>query len=168
MFRFFIPLLVKLGPAGFRRFLLDIAPSPDLRKVKSVVDVMEGTSMEIFEQKVSALKQGDEMILRQVGEGKDVMSILCQCICLCVRRYLSLYHIVKANQSASSADRLPDNELIAQMRCLSLQRLSPELIFIYHAVHSCSQVMTLPLALYRMFFIVSLNIQRSNRRSGMN
>ncbi|KAH8110218.1 cytochrome P450 [Phellopilus nigrolimitatus] len=98
MFRMFIPLLVKLGPPGFRRFLLDVAPSPDLHNVKNIVDVMASTSNDIFRQKLSALAEGDEAVMRQVGEGRDVMSIL-----------------LKANTLASIDDRLPENELIAQM-----------------------------------------------------
>ena len=77
MFRFFIPLLVKLGPPGLRRFLLDMAPSVLLQKVKGIVDVMAQTSTDIFREKLAALEQGDEAVMRQVGEGKDVMSILC-------------------------------------------------------------------------------------------
>lgn len=72
----FIPLFIKLGPAKFRRFLLEIAPSQDLQKIKEVVDVMADTSIDIFRQKVDALRQGDEAVAQQVGEGKDVMSIL--------------------------------------------------------------------------------------------
>lgn len=78
MFRFFIPLLVKLGPASFRRFLLDLTPNPDLQKVKKIVDVMSETSGDIYREKLSALNNGDESVLRQMGEGKDVMSILCK------------------------------------------------------------------------------------------
>jgi hypothetical protein len=79
MFRFFIPFFVKLGPPGFRRFLLDITPSELLQKVKGIVDVMAQTSTDIFREKLSALQQGDEAVMRQVGEGKDVMSILRAC-----------------------------------------------------------------------------------------
>ncbi|THH08672.1 hypothetical protein EW145_g2548 [Phellinidium pouzarii] len=97
-FRFLFPTLQSLGPASFRRLLLELAPSPDLHKVKDIVDIMATTSCDIFREKLVALKQGDEAITRQVGEGKDVMSIL-----------------LKANTSASMEDRLPEDELIAQM-----------------------------------------------------
>lgn len=77
MFRMFIPLFVKLGPPRFRRFLLDMSPSPNLQLVKKTVDVMAETSNTIFKDKLQALRQGDAVVSHQVSEGKDVMSILC-------------------------------------------------------------------------------------------
>lgn len=77
MFRMFIPLFVKLGPPRFRRFLLEMSPSPNLQKVKRTVDVMAETSNTIFREKRRSLQQGDEVVSQQVAEGKDVMSILC-------------------------------------------------------------------------------------------
>ena len=38
---------------------------------------MDRTSTEVFEQKKKALQAGDEAVTKQVGEGKDIMSILC-------------------------------------------------------------------------------------------
>lgn len=129
MFRMFIPLFIKLGPAWFRRFLLEIAPSQDLQKIKEVVDVMADTSIDIFRQKVDALRQGDEAVAQQVGEGKDVMSILRKCSSL--RFFLSRLRLtidaalltttVKANVLASVEDKLPDDELIAQMRWIDIR-----------------------------------------------
>lgn len=120
----FIPLFIKLGPARFRRFLLEIAPSQDLQKIKEVVDVMAETSSDIFRQKIDALRQGDEAVAQQVGEGKDVMSILRKSSTQ--RVFLSRFRLkltgalrnttVKANFLAPVEDRLPDDELIAQMR----------------------------------------------------
>lgn len=118
MFRFFIPLLVKLGPASFRRFLLDLTPNPDLQKVKKIVDVMSETSGDIYREKLSALNNGDESVLRQMGEGKDVMSILCKSLLLDdpIDFFPDKLATVKANLRASVEERLPENELIAQMR----------------------------------------------------
>ncbi|TDL20266.1 cytochrome P450 [Rickenella mellea] len=97
-FRLFLPFLVKLGPPAFRRFLLDISPSRDLHQLKETVDVMHQTSTDIFQRKKMSFDEGDEHTLRQVDEGRDIMSIL-----------------LKANLSASDLDRLPDSELLAQM-----------------------------------------------------
>ena len=76
----FVPFLMKLGPPGFRRFLIDISPSRDLKKVKDIVDIMAETSNGIYREKLEALKQGDKAVIEQVGQGKDVMSILCKLI----------------------------------------------------------------------------------------
>ena len=48
-----------------------------MRVIKNA-DVIQKKSIEIFEQKKRALMQGDEALKYQVGEGKDIMSILCQ------------------------------------------------------------------------------------------
>lgn len=75
-----VPYLMKLGPPRFRRFLINISPSRDLRKVKDIVDIMANTSNGIYREKLDALRHGDKAVIEQVGEGKDVMSILCKLI----------------------------------------------------------------------------------------
>lgn len=57
--------------------------------------------MKVFEEKKRALSNGDDTVLHQVGDGKDIMSIL-----------------LRANMDASVEDRLPDSELAAQMSML--------------------------------------------------
>lgn len=51
-------------------------PHKGVQKLKSIIDIMDQKSVSIFEAKKLALQQGDEAVLRQVGEGKDIMSIL--------------------------------------------------------------------------------------------
>lgn len=38
---------------------------------------MYKTSVDIFESKKAALALGDEAVMKQVGEGKDIISVLC-------------------------------------------------------------------------------------------
>ncbi|KAF9238637.1 cytochrome P450 [Melanogaster broomeanus] len=96
-----LPYAVKIGPPKFRRYIAEIIPSKDLHELLRVVDIMDKTSIDIFEAKKKALLMGDEAVLKQVGRGKDIMSIL-----------------LKANMAASEEDRLPDDELIGQMTTL--------------------------------------------------
>ena len=70
---------MKLGPPGFRRFLLNLVPNKSLKRARDIVDVMHRTSVEIFQAKKLALQQGDEAALQQVGRGVDLMSLLCMC-----------------------------------------------------------------------------------------
>jgi len=42
-----------------------------------MVDVMEDTSMQVLEEKKNAIAQGDDVVLQQVGQGKDLLSVLC-------------------------------------------------------------------------------------------
>ncbi|KII90987.1 hypothetical protein PLICRDRAFT_52656 [Plicaturopsis crispa FD-325 SS-3] len=96
-----LPFFVKLGPAWFRRFLVNLIPSKDVRQVRDMVDVIEKSSVDIFEGKKRALAEGKESVLQQVGQGRDIMSIL-----------------LKANMEADEAERISDEELIGQMSTL--------------------------------------------------
>jgi hypothetical protein len=58
--------------------LLKLLPFSNVQKLQKMVDVMDKTSIEIFQSKKAALEEGDEAVLKQVGRGKDIMmSLLC-------------------------------------------------------------------------------------------
>jgi hypothetical protein len=69
--------MTKLGSPSFRGFLVKFLPFRDVKKLRKMVDVMHMSSIGILEAKKTALQQGDEAVLKQVGRGKDLMSILC-------------------------------------------------------------------------------------------
>ncbi|KAF9482522.1 cytochrome P450 [Pholiota conissans] len=93
--------LFTLGPAKFRRFVVEILPIKKVQDMKSVVDVLHNTSVDILKVKKKALKEGDEAMARQIGQGKDLMSIL-----------------LRANMAASRDDSLTESELLGQMTSL--------------------------------------------------
>ncbi|KAI0955823.1 hypothetical protein AcV7_006386 [Taiwanofungus camphoratus] len=93
-----LPYVSELGPAWFRRRMLEIVPSRQLQKLKRIVDTIAQRSSEIFSARRSALQRGDESLFQQVGQGKDIMSIL-----------------IKANMEATQTDKLGEDEMIAQM-----------------------------------------------------
>ncbi|KAI0779694.1 cytochrome P450 [Fomes fomentarius] len=97
-FRVIFPYLKYLGPQWFRRMVVDFMPYPKVQQVKRVVDMVFSRSKEILEAKRTAIERGDQEMLHTVGEGKDVMSIL-----------------LKANIAVDKEDRMPDEELLAQM-----------------------------------------------------
>ena len=72
----FAPLVVKLGPPRFRRFLLDCLPIKSVQRIKTISDVMHHRSLEIYNEKKAAIERGDQETLLAVGEGKDMLSIL--------------------------------------------------------------------------------------------
>ena len=74
-----VPYVTEFGTPTFRRWVLDMLPHKGVQKLKSIVDVMHERSVEIYKLKKQALDQGDEAVAHQVGEGKDIMSILCTC-----------------------------------------------------------------------------------------
>ncbi|KAH9913843.1 cytochrome P450 [Fomitopsis serialis] len=59
---------------------------------------MDRRAREIYAEKKEALEKGDAEVTKQVGRGKDILSIL-----------------MRANSSADVNDRLPEEEVIAQM-----------------------------------------------------
>ncbi|KAF8968283.1 cytochrome P450 [Flammula alnicola] len=93
--------LSRIGPPKFRRFVVDILPWKDLHAVRNIVDVLYNTSVEIFESKKKALSEGDEALANQIGQGKDIMSIL-----------------MRANMTASKEESLTRDELLGQMSSL--------------------------------------------------
>ncbi|KAI0955822.1 hypothetical protein AcV7_006385 [Taiwanofungus camphoratus] len=101
VFRELLPYVGWIGPAWFRRRVVEVFPNKQVQKLKSIVDTMATRSVEIFEAKKAALDQGDEVLAQQVGEGKDIMSLL-----------------IRANRASSLEDKLPEDQLIAQMSSL--------------------------------------------------
>ncbi|PIL27739.1 cytochrome P450 [Ganoderma sinense ZZ0214-1] len=112
----FFPVMARLSLTGYvvrelTRFLPDNAirailrraPHADTRRMMEISDTMIRRSKEIIDQKKEALSKGDEALAHQVGEGKDIMSIL-----------------LRANMNATAAEKLPDEELVAQMSILML------------------------------------------------
>ncbi|RPD54880.1 cytochrome P450 [Lentinus tigrinus ALCF2SS1-7] len=93
-----LPYVTDFGTPALRRNLLELVPNPAVQKMKDIVDTMWRRSEEIYESKKHALEQGDEAVAQQIGEGKDLMSILLQ-----------------ANMNAAEEDRLPEEELLGQM-----------------------------------------------------
>lgn len=64
------PLLTKLGPTWFRRWLVERIPFKQVQDLKHVVDVLYDTSARIIEDKKAALEKGE------IAVGKDIISIL--------------------------------------------------------------------------------------------
>nr|BAK09536.1 cytochrome P450 [Postia placenta] len=93
-----IPYVDFIGSPRFRRWVLEMLPSRAVRQMISSVDIMTGRAIDIFETKKAALEKGDGDISQHAGEGKDIISIL-----------------MRANREVAEADRLPEDEVIAQL-----------------------------------------------------
>lgn len=55
---------------------MDILPWNNLHRIRDIVDILNTTTVEIFEEKRKALEEGDEAVTEQIGKGNDIMSIL--------------------------------------------------------------------------------------------
>lgn len=71
-----LPYVSKLGPSRFRRWLLNLLPIRSVQQLKGLADFMDEQSKRVLSAKRSALQEGDEVVLQQIGEGKDIMSVL--------------------------------------------------------------------------------------------
>ena len=84
--------------------------------MRDILDVLNNTAIEIFEEKKKALEEGDEAVAQQICKGNDIMSILSV-----YRLFFDISivdhidYVVRANMSASEEDRLSKEELLGQM-----------------------------------------------------
>ena len=76
--RVLMPQIVKIGSPALRRKILEITPYQRLQRLKEITDTLENTAKEILLEKKKALAAGDDAITKQVGEGKDIISVLCE------------------------------------------------------------------------------------------
>ncbi|KAF8181261.1 cytochrome P450 [Pholiota molesta] len=101
--------IVKLASPRVRRFFMDLLPWKTLHNIRDLSDLLHKTSLEIFEGKRKALAEGDEAVERQIGQGKDIMSIL-----------------MRANMEASKEDSLTEGSSWTSLVSLLV---SPSLTF---------------------------------------
>lgn len=76
--RQFAPAVRWLGSGWLQRKIFDWVPSAEVRRLARIVDTLEAKSKEIFEEKKKAAHEKGG-----VGEGKDIMSILCESLVAC-------------------------------------------------------------------------------------
>ena len=109
MFSHYLPL-----PAGVKRFFAELIPNKGVQEVKDCIHLAWKTSTDIYHEKRQALLTGDAALKQQVGEGKDIMSILRKSFIVSDHGFAH-WVIVRANMEAAPEDRLPEEEVIAQM-----------------------------------------------------
>ncbi|TFY79237.1 hypothetical protein EWM64_g4776 [Hericium alpestre] len=90
-FRVFLPWMIKLGPAWFRRELIDWLPWPDARRIKEVIYKIDSISRDILATRRAALNDGS-------GFGKDILSA-----------------ILKFNEEADEDEKIEDYEIISHI-----------------------------------------------------
>ncbi|RDX46458.1 cytochrome P450 [Lentinus brumalis] len=96
IFRRVLPFLVKIGSPSFRRRIVDLIPYQPLRKVKSIIDVLDANARRIVSEKIDAVRRGDE-----AGDGKDILS-----------------RLVRANMEASGDEVMSEEEIVGQVSTL--------------------------------------------------
>lgn len=74
-----VPKLSYVLPEWLIHKLLHLVPHRDFKRMMEISDTMARRSLEIINEKKSALLKGDDALVHQVGEGKDIMSLLREC-----------------------------------------------------------------------------------------
>ncbi|OJT02010.1 Cytochrome P450 3A24 [Trametes pubescens] len=126
--RYTLPILVRIGPAAFRRKVVEMLPRGGASQhMMRISDTLAARSLDIVNEKKQVLQHGDAALKQQVGEGKDIMSVL-----------------LRENMRAAEADRLSDEEVVAQVSTLVLaaaDTTSNALARIFHqlCLHSAVQ-----------------------------
>ncbi len=67
-----------LVPASLRMLAAEWVPHRKFQRLRTIVNTMHEQSVRLYNAKHAALEQGDEALKRQLGQGKDLMSILCK------------------------------------------------------------------------------------------
>ncbi|KAF5343006.1 hypothetical protein D9758_013693 [Tetrapyrgos nigripes] len=98
---YIVNFAVKIGSPSFRRWVLDRLPWKGGHRLRDMSDYMWELSKQIHEGKKRALAGGDEAVARQVGKGKDIMSIL-----------------MRLNMEEGSQSQLDEDEVLGQMSSL--------------------------------------------------
>ncbi|KAI0828716.1 cytochrome P450 [Trametes gibbosa] len=98
----YIPFFDTIVPRPCRRWVAELIPSPVLKRLIAISDIIHTRAYEIYEAKKRALLSGEDTLKHQVGEGKDLMSIL-----------------LKANIVAAEEDKMTEDDLVGQMSTLT-------------------------------------------------
>ncbi|TFK94531.1 cytochrome P450 [Polyporus arcularius HHB13444] len=121
-YRIVLPLLCKYTSPCFRRWVLERIPWEPLQKIRRIIDTMDDMSREIYNAKMAALRAGEEAVVQQVSEGKDILNKLLQ-----------------ANMTASDADKLPDDQLIAQITTIVFAAMDTTSGVLAHILHMLAE-----------------------------
>ncbi|KAM5544699.1 hypothetical protein V8D89_001597 [Ganoderma adspersum] len=122
LIRVFLPILVHIGTPAFRRRAVELIPLEGVQSMRHISDVLYERSVRIFADKKAALAKGDEALKHDIGEGQDIMSIL-----------------LRENVLASNDDRLPDDELIAQVTTMLIAGMDTTANTLAHVLDLLSQ-----------------------------
>jgi hypothetical protein len=72
-----LPTLYMIGLPKLQRFMVRLLPWKSIREIVRHVYFIYNTSVDIVKSRKAALQGGKEVMDRQVGRGKDIISVLC-------------------------------------------------------------------------------------------
>ena len=117
MYRSLFPHVSKIFPAKVLKFVGKKLPWPDLIHIIDLAETLNVHARGIYETKKRLLGLGKDATVTQIGDGKDIISILCACITDLVAAFSEQMgsFTVRANAEASEPDRMSEEEIVAQI-----------------------------------------------------
>ena len=106
----------KLGTPIFWRTVVNVLPWNRLHKLRDIVDTMYDTSFDLFNEKKQALANNEAEFKTN---RKDLMSVLSPYLRFAFAFRSADLLLVHANSKASDEDRLPDDQVLAQISQVS-------------------------------------------------
>ncbi len=85
----------------FLQWATGVLPWPALRHMRAISDSVYSISQQVLRRKKEMLKHGGDSLAREVGEGKDLMSVLCESLCLGLLGEQSLMERLQCNRTCS-------------------------------------------------------------------
>ncbi|CAE6383625.1 unnamed protein product [Rhizoctonia solani] len=95
----FLPTLMKIGPARFRKFIVGRIPFGPVEQFEKVTDAMDKMATEIYAQKKQALANGT--LESEIAAGNDIISML-----------------LKQNEVVSPEEQMTEEEILSQVNSL--------------------------------------------------
>ena len=74
--RILSPRLVKIGSPQFRKLIVNLLPFQSVQNLRQIVSIMDMAARRIITERKEALRSGEDAVLQQIGEGKDILSRL--------------------------------------------------------------------------------------------
>lgn len=71
-----LPWLKKTFPSWLLKFTMALLPWKALHQMRMVSDDICRIASQVLQHKIELLRLGDDAIVREVAEGKDLMSVL--------------------------------------------------------------------------------------------
>ncbi|PIL27290.1 cytochrome P450 [Ganoderma sinense ZZ0214-1] len=96
-----LPRLADIGSPRFRRLIVDLVPFHSVKKLRDIIDIMDEAARRIVAERKEALRSGEDAVLQQIGEGKDILS-----------------RLLRANMDSPEGDVLSDEEIVGQVSTL--------------------------------------------------
>ena len=75
------PYFVPYVPKRLRKYIAPFLPLSNMRKFRDIATTMDEQARLIFRGKMEALKKGDAAVMQQIGEGRDLLSVLGVSVC---------------------------------------------------------------------------------------